>query len=126
MTWYTKCWQHMHQVHQQSLAEGKGAADIAKAIDDSYPYHSKRSGWAYKAWLAPATASSVRTNFRSAAPGSPPATCSADWHLPPALRIDTIPQHRATWRGISMPEKHPLPPAGARHWVCQHCATPSR
>jgi hypothetical protein len=42
----------MHQVHQQALAEGKGAADIAKAIDDSYPYHSKRSGWAYKAWLA--------------------------------------------------------------------------
>mgnify|MGYP007113983420 CR=1 FL=1 len=42
----------MHQVRQQALAEGKGAADIAKAIDDSYPYHSKRSGWVYKAWLA--------------------------------------------------------------------------
>lgn len=50
MTWYTRCWQHMQQVHQQAQADGKDAADSARAIDESYPY-SERSGWAYKAWL---------------------------------------------------------------------------
>lgn len=49
MTWYTRSWQHMHQVHQQALADGLDAQAIAKAIDDSYPWR-ERSGWAYKAW----------------------------------------------------------------------------
>lgn len=40
----------MRKMHQQATAEGKSAADMARAIDDSYPY-SERSGWAYKAWL---------------------------------------------------------------------------
>jgi len=40
----------MHQVHQQALAEGLDDQEIAKAIDDSYPW-VKRSGWSYKAWL---------------------------------------------------------------------------
>ncbi|MDH1009952.1 hypothetical protein N5J43_08190 [Pseudomonas nicosulfuronedens] len=52
MTWYTRCWQHMSEVHQQAKADGKDPAGIAKAIDESYPYRSKRSGYAYKAWLA--------------------------------------------------------------------------
>lgn len=50
MSWYARSWQHMHQMHQQALAESKFAHGIAKAIDDSYPF-SERSGWAYKAWL---------------------------------------------------------------------------
>lgn len=41
----------MHQVHQQALADRLDAQDIAKAIDDSYPWQ-KRSGWPYKAWLS--------------------------------------------------------------------------
>lgn len=40
----------MQKVHQQAAAESKSSVDIAKAIDDSYPF-SERSGWAYKAWL---------------------------------------------------------------------------
>jgi len=50
MSWYTTSWQHMHQVREQAIAEGKFAHGIAKAIDQSYPF-SERSGWAYKAWL---------------------------------------------------------------------------
>ncbi|MCP1617000.1 hypothetical protein FBY21_1598 [Pseudomonas sp. SLBN-26] len=50
MSWYERAWQHMHQVHQQALAEGLDAIARARAIDDSYPWQ-KRSGWPYKAWL---------------------------------------------------------------------------
>ena len=49
MTWYTRSWQHMHQVHQQAQAGGKDVVGIAQIIDESYPY-TERSGWAYKAW----------------------------------------------------------------------------
>ncbi|MCY1396455.1 hypothetical protein D3C76_507920 [compost metagenome] len=52
MTWYTRSWEHMERERQQAASQGLDALGIAKAIDDSYPYHSKRSGWAYKAWLA--------------------------------------------------------------------------
>lgn len=51
MTWYTSSWAHMHEAHQQAVAEGKDRAAMAKAIDESYPWR-ERSGWAYKAWLA--------------------------------------------------------------------------
>lgn len=51
MSWYDRAWQHMHQVHQQAMADGLDAQAIAKAIDDSYPW-VKRSGWPYKGWLA--------------------------------------------------------------------------
>ncbi|UCP00052.1 hypothetical protein LF844_09645 [Metapseudomonas lalkuanensis] len=50
MSWYATSWQHMHAQHQQALAGGSNPDEIAKAIDDSYPF-SQRSGWAYKAWL---------------------------------------------------------------------------
>ncbi|MBO2926691.1 hypothetical protein [Metapseudomonas otitidis] len=50
MSWHDRAWHHMHQVHQQALADGLDAQAIAKAIDDSYPW-LKRSGWPYKAWL---------------------------------------------------------------------------
>lgn len=50
MSWYASSWQHMLAVRIEAEAAGKDAAATAKAIDDSYPY-SKRSGWAYKAWL---------------------------------------------------------------------------
>ena len=52
MTWYARSWEHMERERQQAASQGLDALSIAKAIDDSYPYHSKRSGWAYKAWLA--------------------------------------------------------------------------
>ncbi|WP_057380210.1 hypothetical protein [Pseudomonas aeruginosa] len=50
MSWYANSWQHMLAVRAEAAASGKDSAATAKAIDDSYPY-SKRSGWAYKAWL---------------------------------------------------------------------------
>jgi len=50
VSWYDRAWQHIHQVHQQALADELDAQAIAKAIDDSYPW-VKRSGWPYKAWL---------------------------------------------------------------------------
>jgi hypothetical protein len=50
MSWYDSSWKHMQQVHQQEVATGKDAAEIAKAIDDAYPFWS-RNGWPYKAWL---------------------------------------------------------------------------
>lgn len=50
MSWYATSWKHMHGQHQQAKEAGSEPEAIAKAIDDSYPFHS-RSGWAYKAWL---------------------------------------------------------------------------
>lgn len=48
MTWYAAAWGHMETI-RTGRADSEPAA-IAKAIDDSYPY-SRRSGWAYRAWL---------------------------------------------------------------------------
>lgn len=49
MTWYATSWQHMETVRTDNA--GNQAIDVAKAIDNSYPYR-ERSGLAYKAWLA--------------------------------------------------------------------------
>jgi hypothetical protein len=51
LSWGDTAWQVMGEVRAECLAKSMNPAEIAKAIDDAYPF-GERAMYPYKAWLA--------------------------------------------------------------------------